>query len=168
VDLFFRLNVVSINMPPLRDRRDEIPMLSEYFLKKYSMQYNKPHVALSPEAMQLFVEYDWPRRDAPDGEAAAPAARSRPAPAVLSDDERHALYDHTVGTTAALIGWFTCAMFASVAYSWTFYYVLALIVAARELAHHRLAAARALTASRVKTISVPAALVPRRTVSGMA
>jgi O-antigen ligase len=91
-----------------------------------------------------------------------------PLRAVLSDDDRHALYDHTVGTTAALIGWFTCAMFASVAYSWTFYYVLALIVATRELAHHRLAAGRALTSSRAKTVSVPAALVPRRTMPGMA
>ena len=41
-DLFFRLNVVSINMPPLRERREEIPMLCDYFLKKYSVQYNKP------------------------------------------------------------------------------------------------------------------------------
>jgi two-component system response regulator AtoC len=59
-DLFFRLNVVSITMPPLRERRDEIPMLSDYFIKKYSVQYNKPQVVLSDEAMDLFVEYDWP------------------------------------------------------------------------------------------------------------
>jgi O-antigen ligase len=91
-----------------------------------------------------------------------------PLRAVLTDDDRHALYDHTVGTTAALIGWFTCALFASVAYGWTFYYVLALIVAARELAHHRLATARALASPRAKTISVPAARFPRRTVAGMA
>src|SRR6185295_10012726 len=77
-----------------------------------------------------------------------------PLSAVLSDNDRHVLYDHTVGTTAALIGWFTCAMFASVAYAWTFYYVLALIVAARELARHRLAAAQALASPRAKTLSV--------------
>src|ERR1051326_8134390 len=59
-DLFFRLNVVSINMPPLRDRREEIPLLCDYFLKKYSVQYNKPYSELSPETMQLFMEYDWP------------------------------------------------------------------------------------------------------------
>src|SRR5690242_339287 len=59
-DLFFRLNVVSILVPPLRDRREEIPMLTEYFLKKYSVQYNKPYSELSPETMQLFMEYDWP------------------------------------------------------------------------------------------------------------
>jgi two-component system response regulator AtoC len=59
-DLFFRLNVVSITMPPLRDRREEIPLLSDYFVKKYSVQYNKPYPELSPETMRLFMEYDWP------------------------------------------------------------------------------------------------------------
>ena len=41
-DLFFRLNVVCITLPPLRERREEIPILADYFLKKYSVQYNKP------------------------------------------------------------------------------------------------------------------------------
>src|SRR5437867_5005984 len=40
-DLFFRLNVLSIHVPPLRERREEIPVLAEFFLKKYSVQYNK-------------------------------------------------------------------------------------------------------------------------------
>src|SRR5205823_791240 len=59
-DLFFRLNVVSIFVPPLRDRREEIPMLTEYFLKKYSVQYNKPYTEISHETMRLFMDYDWP------------------------------------------------------------------------------------------------------------
>src|SRR5689334_14068643 len=59
-DLFFRLNVVSIHMPPLRERREEIPLLCDYFLKKYSVQYNKPYTDLSAETMQLFMDYDWP------------------------------------------------------------------------------------------------------------
>ena len=59
-DLFFRLNVVSITLPPLRDRREEIPTLTEYFLKKYSVQYKKPHADLSPETLRLFTEYEWP------------------------------------------------------------------------------------------------------------
>ncbi len=59
-DLFFRLNVVSINLPPLRQRRDEIPTLTDYFLKKAAVQYNKPYVDLSPITMQLFTDYDWP------------------------------------------------------------------------------------------------------------
>jgi two-component system response regulator AtoC len=59
-DLFFRLNVVSIHMPPLRERRDEIPQLTDYFLKKYSVQYNKPLSEVSQDTLKLLVEYDWP------------------------------------------------------------------------------------------------------------
>jgi two-component system response regulator AtoC len=58
-DLFFRLNVVSIQMPPLRERREEIPILTEYFLKKYSVQYNKPYSTISSDTMDLFMEHDW-------------------------------------------------------------------------------------------------------------
>ena len=59
-DLYFRLNVVTINLPPLRDRREEIPLLSEHFLKKYSVQYNKPMAAVTPELSRLFMQYEWP------------------------------------------------------------------------------------------------------------
>src|SRR5216117_305078 len=59
-DLFFRLNVVCINLPPLRERRDEIPILSDYLMKKYSVQYNKPYSELSQETMRLLMDYDWP------------------------------------------------------------------------------------------------------------
>jgi O-antigen ligase len=57
--------------------------------------------------------------------------------------DRGRLSDHMVGMTAGLVGWFACAMFASVAYSWMFYYVLALIVAAREITSQRIAVVRA-------------------------
>jgi transcriptional regulator with GAF, ATPase, and Fis domain len=59
-DLYFRLNVVAITLPPLRDRREEIPLLIEHFLKKYSVQYNKPHLEIGDETMRLFMEHDWP------------------------------------------------------------------------------------------------------------
>ena len=59
-DLYFRLNVVAINLPPLRDRREEIPFLTDHFLKKYSVQYNKPMTAVSVELAQRFTEYEWP------------------------------------------------------------------------------------------------------------
>jgi two-component system response regulator AtoC len=59
-DLFFRLNVVCITLPPLRQRRDEIPVLTEYFLRRYAEHYNKPPLALATDTMRLFVEYDWP------------------------------------------------------------------------------------------------------------
>jgi len=59
-DLFFRLNVVCITLPPLRQRRDEVPALTEYFLRRYSEHYNKPALALATDTMRLFAEYDWP------------------------------------------------------------------------------------------------------------
>jgi len=71
---------------------------------------------------------------------------SDPLRLVMSESDRRSLYAHTVAITAGLIGWFVCAIFASVAYSWTFYYLLALIVAARELTKDRIAAGRALEA----------------------
>jgi O-antigen ligase len=61
-----------------------------------------------------------------------------PARTALTEDDRSALYAHAVGVSAGLIGWFVCALFASITYSWTFYYVLALTVAARELTRDRL------------------------------
>ena len=59
-DLYFRLNVVTINLPPLRERREEIPVLTEHFLKKYSVQYNKPLAAISADLRREFMNYDWP------------------------------------------------------------------------------------------------------------
>jgi O-antigen ligase len=61
---------------------------------------------------------------------------------VVSDLDRDWLYACTVGMTAGLAGWFVCSMFASVAYNWTFYYLFALIVAARDLTRDRLAGGR--------------------------
>jgi two-component system, NtrC family, response regulator AtoC len=59
-DLYFRLNVVTITIPPLRDRREEIPMLTDHFVKKYSVQYNKPFHGISSELSRMFLEYEWP------------------------------------------------------------------------------------------------------------
>jgi two-component system response regulator AtoC len=59
-DLFFRLNVVCIKMPPLRDRLEEVPMLCDYFLKKYSSHYNKPYRELAQSTMDLLSGYSWP------------------------------------------------------------------------------------------------------------
>jgi len=59
-DLFFRLNVVCITLPPLRQRRDEITPLTEHFLRHYSTHYNKPPLALATDTLRLFAAYDWP------------------------------------------------------------------------------------------------------------
>jgi O-antigen ligase len=74
--------------------------------------------------------------------------------AVLSEEDQRWLYAHSVAMTAGLAGWFTCAMFASVAYNWTFYYMLALTVAAREMTRDRLTAAQALDDRRRAAMTV--------------
>ena len=59
-DLFFRLNVVCITLPPLRQRRDEITALTNMFIERYAEHYNRPHIELATETRKLFDEYDWP------------------------------------------------------------------------------------------------------------
>jgi two-component system, NtrC family, response regulator AtoC len=59
-DLFFRLNVVCITLPPLRQRRDEIPLLTQRFLEYYAEHYNRARVELSADTLRLFDEYEWP------------------------------------------------------------------------------------------------------------
>lgn len=59
-DLFFRLHVVPITMPPLRDRKVDIPLLVETFLRETAVENAKPHREISPEAMQHVLDYDWP------------------------------------------------------------------------------------------------------------
>ena len=59
-DLFFRLNVVCITLPPLRQRRDEIPVLTDLFLRHYAEHYNRPHIVLNEATMCLFQQYHWP------------------------------------------------------------------------------------------------------------
>ncbi len=59
-DLFYRLNVVPVFLPPLRERRDDIPLLIEYFLRRYAEQNRKPNRGVHKEAMRLLCEHDWP------------------------------------------------------------------------------------------------------------
>jgi DNA-binding NtrC family response regulator len=59
-DLFYRLNVVTIHIPPLRERREEIPVFLEYFLRRYSEYYSKHPPMFSEYAVGRMMEYTWP------------------------------------------------------------------------------------------------------------
>jgi len=59
-DFYYRLNVFSIEIPPLRERVQDIPLLANYFLKKYARSMNKNVTEISPEAMKILMQYEWP------------------------------------------------------------------------------------------------------------
>ena len=59
-DLFYRLHVIPIHLPPLRERTGAIPHLIDYFLGQFSLLYGKPKVTFSPQAMQVLMKYRWP------------------------------------------------------------------------------------------------------------
>lgn len=59
-DFYYRLNVFSIEIPPLRERIQDIPLLANYFLKKYARSMNKNVTEISPEAMKILMQYEWP------------------------------------------------------------------------------------------------------------
>src|SRR5262245_31658500 len=59
-DLFYRLNVITVQLPPLRDRKEDIPLLVQHFLDKYGPESRKPGLILTPEAMDRLLAYDWP------------------------------------------------------------------------------------------------------------
>jgi len=59
-DLYYRLNVVTVELPPLRERGEDIPILAEHFLNEFALENRKEVAGFSPEAMELLLRYDWP------------------------------------------------------------------------------------------------------------
>lgn len=59
-DLYYRLNVVTIDLPPLRERKEDIPLLAEHFLKRFSLENQKEITGFSPEAKEFLLKYNWP------------------------------------------------------------------------------------------------------------
>jgi DNA-binding NtrC family response regulator len=59
-DLHYRLNVVTVDLPALRSRRDDIPLLADHFMRRLARKYNWPHLGLAPDALQWLCNQDWP------------------------------------------------------------------------------------------------------------
>ena len=59
-DLFYRLNVISIDLPPLRQRKNDIPLLVEYFIQKYAKENSRAPLRVTPEALRPLMDYEWP------------------------------------------------------------------------------------------------------------
>jgi transcriptional regulator with PAS, ATPase and Fis domain len=59
-DLYYRLNVIPLVLPPLRERKSDIPLLTQYFVDKFNAGKKQQIEGISPEAMQSFMEYRWP------------------------------------------------------------------------------------------------------------
>jgi two-component system response regulator PilR (NtrC family) len=59
-DLYYRLHVITVQLPALRERRDDIPLLVQHFLEKYGEENNKKSLEITPEALDLLLDYDWP------------------------------------------------------------------------------------------------------------
>ena len=59
-DLYFRLNTIEIHLPPLRDRREDIPLLAKHFLRQHAQRYRKPFSGFDPAAMQVLMDHRWP------------------------------------------------------------------------------------------------------------
>ncbi len=59
-DLYYRLNVIPLTLPPLRERKSDIPLLADYFLKRASLELGKPNLRLMPSAIEKLLDYHWP------------------------------------------------------------------------------------------------------------
>jgi DNA-binding NtrC family response regulator len=59
-DLYYRLNVITLELPPLRNRKEDIPLLVNFFLKKFSDENEKAQRIMSPEALRPLMDYNWP------------------------------------------------------------------------------------------------------------
>ena len=85
-DLFYRLSVVTIVLPPLRERREDIPVLAQHFLDAYRSQNDDVPGAIAPDAMDMLVAYDWPGNVRELQHAVERAAALTSHPALLAED----------------------------------------------------------------------------------
>jgi two-component system response regulator PilR (NtrC family) len=84
-DLFYRINVIPISLPPLRERREDIALLAEHFLAKYNEQMGKEIAAISHQALELLRQYDWPGNIRELENVMERAVALEPTPTILPD-----------------------------------------------------------------------------------
>jgi DNA-binding NtrC family response regulator len=98
-DLLFRLNTIEIELPPLRQRRDDIPVLLDHYLRLYERKYDKPERQLPPAALEALIEHDWP------GNVRA-LRHSAERAVIMAEDERYRTDDFSLprrGQTGATV-----------------------------------------------------------------
>ncbi|MGQ0810581.1 MAG: sigma-54-dependent transcriptional regulator [Nitrospiraceae bacterium] len=106
-DLYYRLNVVTIDIPPLRDRAEDIPLLAMSFVKSYGSTGAKQVTGISPDAMSLLTRYSWPGNVRELEHAIERAVALAPHPIISSEDLPDAVQHATVQATAQARGWMT-------------------------------------------------------------
>jgi two-component system response regulator AtoC len=108
-DLYYRLNVVTINIPPLRERAEDIPLLTQYFIQMYGGKKSPPVTGISPEAMSLLNRYWWPGNIRELEHAIERALALTPHPVIFPEDLPHTIQSATVQAAAQARGWVTLA-----------------------------------------------------------
>jgi DNA-binding NtrC family response regulator len=106
-DLYYRLEVVTIVLPPLRDRIEDIPLLSQYFVDKYGRMKEKPVTGLSPETVTLLMRYSWPGNVRELEHVIERAIALTPHPIITPEDLPEAIRAATVHDNARARGWGT-------------------------------------------------------------
>jgi DNA-binding NtrC family response regulator len=94
-DLFDRLNVVSITLPPLRERKEDIPLLANHFLRKFSEENHKNISHISPEALEILIQYSWPGNVRELEHTIERAVILSPHPIILPEDLPPKIYKET-------------------------------------------------------------------------
>jgi DNA-binding NtrC family response regulator len=106
-DLYYRLNVVTISLPPLRERADDIPLLAHFFAQKYGAAQGKPAIGISAEAMDLITRYGWPGNVRELEHVIERAVVLTPHPVIFPEDLPEALRENPVVNSQPRSGWVT-------------------------------------------------------------
>jgi DNA-binding NtrC family response regulator len=100
-DLYYRLNVVSLTIPPLRERRDDVPLLAAYFVRRHAAQCQRAVKGISPATRALLTRYDWPGNVRELSNAIERAVVLGSSDVIVPDDLPEGIHEAACGTDAA-------------------------------------------------------------------